>query len=92
MPVGRRLQRIPADEHCARPLGAVELQQPIGEAKNGAGGPAAIAQDIFRQRVVGAMRERIAVDDQKRPTLAEGVPLSPVSLNGFHKLFSLIPA
>jgi len=38
------------------------------------------------------MRERIAVDDQKRPALAEGVPLSPVSLNGFHKLFSLIPA
>jgi hypothetical protein len=63
MPVGRGLQRVPADQDRARPLGAVELQQTIGEAENGAGEPVAIAQNILRQRVIGAMRERIAVDD-----------------------------
>ena len=47
-----------------RLLGAVKLQQAIGKAENGAGRPPAIAADIFRQRVISPMRERIAVDDQ----------------------------
>jgi hypothetical protein len=62
--IGRRLKRVPADQHGARPFGAIELQQTVGKAENSASGTVAVAQDILRQRVVGAMGKRIAVDDQ----------------------------
>ena len=65
--IGRRLKRVPADQHGAGALGAVKLHQAIGKAENGAGGPVAIAQDIFRQCVISAMREGIAIDDKEGP-------------------------
>ena len=37
VPIGRHLQRVPGDEHRARLLDAVEPQQEIREAENGAG-------------------------------------------------------
>ena len=57
MPVGRHFQRVPGDQHRARLLLAVEPQQHIGKAEDGAGRLAAASQDGFRQRVIGAMRE-----------------------------------
>ena len=51
---------------------SVEPQQQVGEAEDGAGGPLAGAQDVLRQRMIGAVRERIAVDDQQRPALGRG--------------------
>jgi hypothetical protein len=74
--VSRRLKRVPADQHRARPLGAIKLQQAIGKAENGAGGPVAIAPDVFRQSVVGAMREGITVDDKQRPACFRPAGLS----------------
>src|SRR5262249_60333815 len=74
--VGFRFERIPADEHCARPLGAIELQQAIGETEDRARRPPAIAVDRLRQRMVGAVREGIAVDYQQRTTIGSSlVPL-----------------
>jgi hypothetical protein len=66
--IGRSLKRVPADQHRTRLLGPIKLQQAIGKAENGAGRVVAIAQNIFRKRMIGAMRERIAVDDQQWPT------------------------
>ena len=31
LPVGRRTERVPADQHGARPFGLVQAQQEIGE-------------------------------------------------------------
>ncbi len=70
MPIGGLLVRIPADQHRARLLLAVEPQQQIGKAENSAGGPVALSADVLRQRVIGAMREEIAVDDEQRPAYA----------------------
>ena len=67
MPVGRDFERVPRDEHGARLLLAVEAQQAIRKAENGAGRLAAAPQDCLRQRVIGAVREGIAVDHQQRP-------------------------
>jgi hypothetical protein len=66
LPVGRRAQRIPADEHGARTFALVKAQEKIGEADDRAGAFIALAADRLRQRVIGAVRERIAVDDEKR--------------------------
>jgi hypothetical protein len=55
--VGSGFQGVPTDQHRARLLHAVELQETIGEAEDGAGGPAAVAQNVFWQRVIGAMSE-----------------------------------
>ena len=67
MAIGRLLQRVPRDEHGARRLRLIEPQQEIGEAEDGAGRLAAAPEDRFRQRVIGAVGERIAVDDEQRP-------------------------
>ena len=49
VPIGRRVKRVPADEHGARLLGLVEAQQDIGEADDGAGAFAAAPQNGLRQ-------------------------------------------
>ena len=67
MTIGRRPLSVPRDQHRARPFRPVEPQQHIGKAENGAGRLAAAPQDRFRQGVIGAVRERIAVDHQQRP-------------------------
>jgi hypothetical protein len=69
VPVGRRVESVPADEHGAGLFGLVEAQQKIPEPEDGAGRPAALAQDRLRQCVIGAMCEEVAVDDQQRPAL-----------------------
>jgi hypothetical protein len=66
VPVGLFLQRVPGDNDGARLLVAMEPQQQIGEAENGAGRPLALALDRLRQGVIGAVSERIAVDRQQR--------------------------
>ena len=78
MPVGLCFERIPADQHCAWPLGAIELQQAIGETEDRARRPPGVAADCLRQRMIGAVRERIAVDHQQRTTL--GSSLAPLLL------------
>src|SRR5882724_3458473 len=46
--VGRRAERVPADQHGARPLGLVEAQQQIGKADDRAAATIAAAADRFR--------------------------------------------
>ena len=65
MPVGGHFQRVPGYQHRARLFLAVKTQQKIGKAEDGAGGLAASPQDRLWQSMIGAMGERIAVDDQQ---------------------------
>src|SRR5262249_36187085 len=62
--IRRRVERIPRDQHGARLFLAVEPQQNIGKAKDGAGRPVAAAHDRLRQRVIRTVRERVPIDDQ----------------------------
>ena len=68
MAVGRLLVGVPADQHGARPFLAVEPQQQVGETENGAGRPVALSANVLRQRVIGAMCKRVAVDHQQWPS------------------------
>ena len=58
--VRRRLERVPADEHGARPLGLPEPHHHVREADDG------VQRDRLRQAVVGAVGERVAVDGEER--------------------------
>src|SRR5438477_655511 len=60
VPVGRHLERVPADEHRARLFLLPQAHDHVREADDG------VPVDRLRQRVIGAMRERIAVDCKKR--------------------------
>ena len=64
VPVRRRLERVPADEHRLRLLGVPEPHEEAREADEGVGRPA-VSLDRLRDRVVGAMGERVAVDGQQ---------------------------
>ena len=66
MPVGRSSKRVPSDEHRARPLRLIEAQQHIGEAEDRASRFVTIPQDVFWKRMIGAVREGVAVDDKQR--------------------------
>src|SRR6185369_5974187 len=61
----RRAERVPGGHHRARPLALVEAEQEIGEADDRPAAQPAGPPERLRQRVIGAMRERIAVDDQQ---------------------------
>jgi len=63
--VGWRAERIPTHEYCARPLAFVQPQQEVGEADHGAGAAIARPPDRFRQRVVGAVGEVVAVHSEQ---------------------------
>src|ERR1700680_2636802 len=65
LPVRRRIERVPSDEHYPRLLVVKQAQQKIGEAEDRSGATVAFASDRFWERMVGAMRERIAVDYQQ---------------------------
>jgi len=54
--VRRHLQRVPGDEHHVRPLALPEPRQHVGDADD------CIPVDRLRQRVIGAVGERVAVD------------------------------
>ena len=77
VPEGRRVERVPADEDRARLLALVEPQEEIREADDRAAALVAAAPDGLRQRVIGPVREGIAVDDEERA--AQGKPVSPPS-------------
>ncbi len=64
--IGRHVQGIPADQHGPRLFGLVQPQQEIDEANDRAAAQIAAPADRLRQRVIRAMRERVAVDDEKR--------------------------
>jgi len=68
VPVGGLVQRIPSDQHRSGLLGLIEAQQEIGEAKNRAATPVATPSDGLGQPVIGAMRKRVAVDDEEWPS------------------------
>src|SRR5206468_10741866 len=59
MTVCRRLNRIPADEHRSRLLACIETQEIIRETDHGAAASVAASPNRFRQRVIGAVGERI---------------------------------
>jgi hypothetical protein len=67
VPPGRRVERVPADQHRARRLVEIEPQQGIGEADDRTAALAVAPPDRLRHAVIGAMRERVAVDDEQRP-------------------------
>src|SRR5438270_2734850 len=67
VPVGRYGERVPGDEDGARLLRVPEPQEHVREADDRARGPALGAADRLRQRVVGAVREGVAVDGEERP-------------------------
>ena len=92
LPVGRGAERIPADEHRARPLAVIEAHEEIGEADDRAAAAIAGAADRFRQRVIRAVRERVAVDHEQRAgcavhrlTLA-GLTLAGLTLARHHSM------
>ncbi len=55
--VGRRAEGVPADQHRARPLAGIEVQQKVAEPDDCAAAAIALAADRFRQRVVGAVSQ-----------------------------------
>ena len=61
-PVGRLSDTVPADERCARLLRLPEADEEVREADDRSGGEPGRAPQRFRERVVGPMRERVAVD------------------------------
>src|SRR5262249_54944787 len=67
VPISRHFERVPGDQHGARLLGLVDPQQEIGEAEQRARRTLLARQDRLRQRVIGAPRERVAVDHRQRP-------------------------
>src|SRR5205823_5931676 len=58
--VGRLVERVPRDEHSCGLLGVPEPQQEVREPEH------RILRDRLRQCVVGAVRERVAVDREQR--------------------------
>jgi hypothetical protein len=62
----RRPEAVPADDDGRGPLVGIEAQQQVREAKDGARGLAIAAANGFRQCVVRAMREGVAVNHQQR--------------------------
>ena len=82
VPVGRRLERVPGDEHRRRLLGVPQPQQVVRDADERIGRPAARAADRLRERVVGAVREVVAVDREQRAGRAHAKH-SPVSAPDF---------
>ena len=67
MPICGRIERVPADKDGARLFLAIEPQQDVGEPEDCTGRLVAAPQNVFRQSVIHAVRERIPVDYQKRP-------------------------
>ncbi len=67
VPVGRHGERVPGGEHGARRLFLPEPDQQAADAVEQVAAAAVGAPDRLRQRVVVAVRERVAVDDQERP-------------------------
>ena len=67
VPPGRCIERVPADQHRPRLLLAGEPEQEIGEPDNGTAALVAAPPDRFRQRVIGAVRKRVAVDHEQWP-------------------------
>lgn len=62
--VCRAVQGVPADNNGPGLLRPVEPQQEVREADDGA--PSTLTAYGLGEPVIGAMRERIAVDDQQR--------------------------
>src|SRR4029077_17150687 len=65
MPVSRNLERVPAHEHGAWLLAVPQTQQEVREADDRVRRPAVGAPDRLWQRVVSAVRERVAVDHEQ---------------------------
>ena len=66
VPVRGDVERVPRDEHRARPLVLPQPQEHVREADERVAGAAVRSAHRLRERVVRAMRERVAVDDEKR--------------------------
>ena len=90
VPVRRNLERVPADDDAPRLLRVPEPRQEVREPDDRARRPAARTLDRLRQRVVGAVRQRVAVDDEQRlhnalsssaiAAISRSVPITAASL------------
>jgi hypothetical protein len=74
--IGRLANAVPSDHHRARLLGFPEAEQEVREADDCARGKACRAAHRLRQRVIGAVCERVAVDRKQRRADAFGVTTS----------------
>ena len=72
VPIGRLIERVPADQNGARMLVPEEPQQEIGETDDRAAAAAVAAPDRLRQAVIRPVREGISVDDEQRPASTFG--------------------
>ena len=66
--IGGLADAVPADEHGARLLRLPQAEQEVGEADDRAGREAGRAPHRLGQGVVGAVGQRVAVDDEQWPT------------------------
>jgi hypothetical protein len=66
VPIRRAIQGVPADKDGSGQLCLIETQEEVRETDNGAPSPPAPPTYGFRQPVIGAVGERIPVDDQQR--------------------------
>jgi hypothetical protein len=69
MPVCGLIEAVPTDQHGARLLGLVEAKQEVGEAQDRTSSLVAPTTNGLRKRVIGAVRERVSVNDQQRASL-----------------------
>ena len=72
VPISRRVEGVPTHENSARLLLLVKPQKEIGEADDRAAAATVRAPDRFRQTVVGAVGEEVAVHDEQRLAGAAG--------------------
>src|SRR5205085_10423817 len=65
--VRRLLERVPADDDRTRPLRFPQPHEEVRDAEQHVPRSSLGAAKRLRECVVGAVRERVAVDDEERP-------------------------
>src|SRR5207244_9476600 len=66
VPIGWLVERVPGHDHGARPFRLPEAKQHVREPDDRPRRSTADARDRLRERVVGAVSERVAVDGEQR--------------------------
>jgi hypothetical protein len=65
VPIGGLVQRVPGRQHRPGPFGVIEAEKKVCESQDGAATLVAPPSNGFWQCVVGAVRKRVAVDDEE---------------------------
>jgi hypothetical protein len=64
--VRQYIQRIPADQHTSGLLALIQSQQKVSEADDCASASIAVPADRLGNCMIGAMRKRIAINNEQR--------------------------